>query len=246
MFNRWLLAALASGVISAQVHAADLVTADMNTANMNTADWSGFYFGGQVGWSHGEMEVTDLDGYNGLGEKFGYDDDGIAAGAHAGYNFQTGSLVFGLETGVGYLGLDESRQYPPFAGVRQPNDSVASTEAGLYVTVTGRAGLAWNDFLLYAKGGWIGADAKVSYIDDDPAGTTLISGTHKSKFKSGYTIGGGLEWAMTDALSVRMEYMYADLGKITHTAVAAAGPTPVRFKHDLEVHTLMVGMSYRF
>jgi len=233
MFRRIFLAALVGGVGCAQAYAAD----------MNAADWSGFYLGGQVGWAHGEMKLTDVDGYN--GGTFSYDDDGVAADVYAGYNFQRDSLVFGLEASVGYLGLDGSRQYPPYVGVRLPSDSRASVETDLHVTVTGRAGFAWNDFLLYFKGGWAGTDAKVSFIDDDPTGTTLVSGTSRSKFKSGYTVGGGLEWAMTDMLSVRLEYMYSDFGSITHTATTAGGGS-MRFKHDLEAHTLMLGVSYRF
>ena len=207
-------------------------------------DWSGLYIGGQLGWSHGKVDVNDVDGYNGP-PAIDYKDDGLTGRAFLGYAFQRQGVVFGPEIGVGFLGVKDSAQYSPYIGVRLPTDSRASMKADFFTSATGRLGVALDRFLFYGRGGLIGAHVKASFIDDDPTGTTLVSGTSNSKFKIGFTVGGGLEWALTDKHALRLEYMYADLGKVKHTATSAGGIN-YRFEHKLKVHRVMVGMEVRF
>jgi outer membrane immunogenic protein len=73
----------------------------------------------------------------------------------------------------------------------------------------------------------------------------LVAGTSKSKFKVGYTVGGGVEYGVTPNWTVKAEYMYADFGSITHVATSALGTQP-GFKHDLDVHTAKIGIAYKF
>ncbi len=234
--------ALSVSVLLAGGMALPALSADL--ADRGPADWAGLYFGGQLGWSHGKMNLHDLDGYNGP-PPFSYKDNGVTGRAYMGYNFQQESLVFSPEIGLGFLGIKDSQQYPPYIGVRLPSDSAASMKAGFFASVTGRIGIAWDRFLLYGRGGWIGARMKASFIDNDPTGTILVSGTSRKKFKSGYTVGGGLEWALTDQMALRLEYMYADLGKITHTAVDSFA-NRYKFRHDMKMHRVMVGVTARF
>lgn len=206
--------------------------------------WTGGYVGLFAGGGWGNVDVEDVDSYNGP-PQFGYRDAGFLGGVYGGYNWQAGQIVYGVEAELGYLGLKDSKQYPPYVGVRTPQDSVAAVDTDFYAAATARVGYAFDNVLVYAKGGVAGLNTEVSYTDTDPTGTTLVSGTSKSKFKAGYTVGGGVEVALTPQWTVKAEYMYADFGNISHTAESATGVS-WRFKHDLDVHTAKIGFAYKF
>lgn len=211
-------------------------------------NWSGPYLGVFAGGATSTMDVTDVTGYNGGGGTgdFSYHPTGFFGGAYAGYNWQNGHVVFGAEGELGYLGLSGSQQYPPYVGVRTNVDSVASVDSDFYASLTGRLGYAFNNVLVYAKGGVAGLNTKVSYIDNDPAGITLVSGTSATKFLGGWTVGGGVEVAISPKWTLKGEYMFADFGKISHTALGS-NAVNYTFTHDLkEVHTFKVGLTYRF
>ncbi len=210
-------------------------------------DWSGFYAGAFGGGAMGTVDVHDS-GYNGAGGAgdFSYNPSGFFGGAYAGYNWQKDHLVLGAEAELGYLGLSGSQQYPPFVGVRGPNDSVASINTDLFASLTGRIGWAVDKALFYVKGGGAGLNANVSYTDTDPTGTTLVSGTSASQFKLGYTVGGGVEMALKPQWTLKAEYMFANFGSLSHTATTA-GQVTYTFTHDLsQVHTFKIGVSYKF
>lgn len=235
--------------LTSPAFAADMVTAAPSPAPAPAPvifNWTGFYAGVFAGGATSHATVLDVDGYNSTGYTFGYHPNGFFGGAYGGYNWQYGHFVFGAEGELGYLGLDGSAQYPPFVGVRGPNDSVASLKSDFYASLTGRLGYAFDNVLVYAKGGVVGLNTKVSYIDTDPTGTTLVSGTSETKFLGGYTVGAGVEMAITPRWLLKGEYMFADYGKISNTALSSGG-TSYTFTHDLkEVHTFKVGLAYKF
>lgn len=211
-----------------------------------SVDWTGFYAGGAMGYDFGNVTVTDIDGYNGP-PPIKYDPDGVNAVVQGGYNwwFDPGWLL-GVEAEVGYLGLDGRRQYPPYVGVRLPTDSRASIEGGFLATVTGRFGVTFGHWLVFGKGGFAGAAPTVSYIDKDPAGTTLVSGTHVNDFRSGYTGGGGVEFLFPSGeWSTRIEYDYYDFGHFTQKTKSAGGST-WRFRHAITSNVVKVSVAYHW
>ena len=63
----------------------------------------------------------------------------------------------------------------------------------------------------------------------------------------GYTVGGGLEYALNRNWSIKGEYLYYDLGSETLTASAIVGPAEtVFFNHDASGHIVRAGLNYRF
>lgn len=209
-------------------------------------DWSGFYAGAFAGGAWGHVDVHD-DHYNVLGgSDFGYDPSGFIGGLTIGHNWQVNHFVYGAEGEIGYLGLDDSAQYPPFRGLRGPDDSVAKIKSDFYASLTGRIGYAFDNVLIYAKGGVAGLNTKVSFIDSDPAGLTLDSGTSARQFKIGYTIGGGVELGLSPNWTIKAEYMFADFGRMSHTATDSLGIQD-KFTHDLDpVNTIKIGFNYKF
>lgn len=212
--------------------------------------WTGPYVGVFAGWAWGgDAELTDVDGYNGRrGRSFDYDSgDGFYGGALAGYNYQWNWLVVGVEGELGWMDLDGSAQDPRFDGaIGRDGDSIASIETGLNGAITARAGLGFDRVLVYAKGGFAFADVDASFTDDNPTGARLVSGTSQDDWVGGYTIGGGAEVAVTQNITIRGEYMFTDLGDLDHTATDNLG-NRFRFEHELDdLHTVKVGLSYKF
>ena len=131
--------------------------------------WTGFYVGLHGGEAWTSTRLQDIDGYNGGAGSFNHDVEGGFYGVQLGYNVQMQSLVAGLEGDAGIMMAKDRHQFPPFAGIRTPFDSVDNVEINRYATLTGRLGfLPWNSVLVYGKAGWGWAHAKASFSDTLP------------------------------------------------------------------------------
>jgi outer membrane immunogenic protein len=249
--RKTLMAATAALVGSFGVAAA----ADLGGYNSSLKDepvgyapitWSGFYIGLHAGAAWGDWENTDINGYNAAGGVFGDDTTAFIGGGQLGYNWQVGSIVLGVEGELGYLGLDSDAQFPGFIGdPTRVGDSIASFETDLYGTIAGRLGYAYGGWLLYAKGGAAFVNAEASYVDPNPSGVTLVSGTSASDTLTGWVVGGGVEYAMAGGWSLKVEYLHFDLDDITVSAVDSGGGTR-RFEFDTDIDTVKVGVNYKF
>ncbi|MFC3205837.1 outer membrane protein [Aquamicrobium soli] len=147
-------------------------------------DWSGPYLGVQLGYGAGELS-TDLGPAH-----MGIDVDGFVAGGYAGWNFQNGNFVYGLETDFNYSDVKES-----VPGGKVGFDWYGSTRA--------RVGLAVDRFLPFASAGVAYAKAYTKEAGDPKETKTYV----------GWTVGAGLEYAFTDNLIGRAEYRYHDFGE---------------------------------
>ena len=186
-----------------------------------------------------------------ISNSFGDSPSGVIGGGHIGYNLQLGQWVAGLEGTVD--GTSFSRTVTdPFGGLAvQTKDSIQGS-------IRLRAGYAWDRVLVYATGGVAFAGVDDEYFD--PIGTiTGVPGASEkiSKTRTGWTVGGGLEYALTDNWSVRAEYRYSDFGHYTDTPFASflfapAAPIPLlgagilSVQHHLTENQVQVGLSYKF
>lgn len=248
MRKLFLATVAASALAAGSAFAADLparVDAPAPAPIFVGVNWAGFYIGADAGYAWGRANSFDVDNYNGAPRSLGYNVDGFTGNLNAGYNFQSGALVYGLEAEIGYLGLEGSRQFPAFVGVRLPTDSRSGTDGGAYGALSARLGFSFGQALLYVRGGVAAADLQQSFIDNDPTGTTLVSGTKTDDWRIGYTVGAGLAYKFNANWSARIEYNYYDFGNATHTAVTAGG-TPFRYRHDLKSHSARIGLTYHF
>lgn len=205
-------------------------------------DWSGFYVGVNAGYGSVNYDTTDIDAagfgpWNVVGDSWSFNADGLVAGVGAGYNYQSGSFVFGLEGDLGFLNADGSE------ATQTSIDTVAEFDANWYGTLRARAGLAANRTLFYVTGGAAVLDADFGVSDfiansiDTRANDTLV----------GWTAGGGVEWAVTDELSLKAEYLYMDFGKTEHSAPRLVPASNVYgFDHDITAHVARVGINWHF
>jgi len=109
-------------------------------------------------------------------------------------------------------------------------------------SVTGRLGYTWGRALIYAKGGWTGGD--VAALASSNAGTPFLPSNTpvngETKWLNGWTVGGGIEFALTNTWSAKAEYMYYDLGEASYVV----GPTPIDV--DTRGNSVRVGLNYHF
>lgn len=215
-----IAAALLAAGVSAQAADIDVAPA--------AYDWSGFYIGGQGGYAFGDADHSFSNGAPDGDSK----PDGFFGGLHAGYNAQINSIVLGLEVDAELAGIDGTFQEPAAA------TSSGSTDIKAQGSLRGRVGLAYDRLLPYLTGGLALAD--VDY-GGGPLGGPCCG---YSKSPLGYTIGAGIEYALTDMVSTRLEYRYTDFG----TKRGGLAPTfpGVTMPVDLETHAVRLGLSIHF
>jgi outer membrane immunogenic protein len=154
---------------------------------------------------------------------------------------ESGSSVIGVEDSVAGADLDGSNRSPFF-----PTSDIYSADVDLLTTVTGRVGYAQGKWLAYAKGGWAGADVELTLFD---RGTPVRA--NSSDWASGWTVGGGAEYAICNNLSLGVEYDYADLDKDRWKISCPTCPSgmdggvPV-VDGDIKVQSVTARLNYRF
>ena len=155
---------------------------------------------------------------------------GFIGGGQAGYNRQTGNWVWGIEGDFDYFGLHGSQSAsglippPPLAVVAllpTPFNVGTSVSTDWLATLRPRIGWAADNLLFYGTGGLALANEKFSQT------LTLGAVTDTTTFSTvrvGWTVGGGVEWALNPSWSLKLEYLYVDLGT---TGANAGAFTPV-------------------
>jgi outer membrane immunogenic protein len=143
------------------------------------------------------------------------------AGAQAGYNWQQGSWVYGLETDLSGTGLKSSMS----GGLVTPcTGDFATTNSKIdwYGTFLGRVGWVSGNFLFYGTGGLAYGHVDLSSAFST-AGNTLNADT--SSVRAGWVAGGGIEYLLRPDLTLNFGYQYVDLGTVS--LVASSPPAPV-------------------
>jgi outer membrane immunogenic protein len=195
-------------------------------------DWTGFYVGGNVGYSWGGTDSTVTPAF--FGGTFPHFNtlrlDGVVGGAQIGYNWQVSpSWVFGLE--ADWQGASEraTQSYSDpfllgFAG-GTINTSV-NTQIAWFGTARGRIGYAWDRVMIYGTGGVAYGDVKLNGAGVE-SGNGLggpFNGTapfSASRVNVGWTAGAGIEGALARNWTWKVEYLYVDLGSLGVTAPGA-------------------------
>lgn len=199
--------------------------------------WAGFYVGVHVGGAWGSDNGTVIDANPAdTTHPFTLDSSGVFGGGQLGYNLQRGNIVFGIEADFGDMDLSAKASNSHIVnGI--PFET--TTSGGFYGDVTGRLGYSFGSALLYAKGGFafFEGDAKVHAVN--PA--FFIPETSASGF-TGWTLGGGLEYAVSPAWSVKAEYLHFDFG--SERSATDINTLCCSYEHQLTVDTVKAGVNY--
>jgi outer membrane immunogenic protein len=158
---------------------------------------------------------------------------GYHGGFLAGYNYQMDDFVLGVEGDYAFGGETASNEEP---------DEMTFMSFDSIATLRMRAGIAFDDTLVYATGGVAFIDTTFSSTDA-PTGSGLS--VEDSQWLTGYAVGGGIEHAFTDVISGRLEYMYIGAPNATYEIDngTAAGIVEQEFE---SIHTIRAALTYNF
>jgi outer membrane immunogenic protein len=169
--------------------------------------WTGLYGGLSIGRAWSDFSVLDGPGtphcwwcVNNYGGKA----DDFSAGGQLGYNYELNNLVLGIEGEIAGGTLSGTVFDPTHVG---PSGSV---DGNLYGAVTGRLGYSFGPVLVYGKAGWGWLDADIEWSDP-----VYSASAKQDKTLSGAVFGGGIEYAISPAMSVKAEYMRLDFADTT-------------------------------
>ena len=244
--KKLLLAAVGALALASQAQAADLAARPYTKAAPMIAavyDWSGFYIGlnGGGGWSHKCWDVVT----NVLGQPVNppasegcHNATGAVAGGQVGYRWQSAAWVFGVEAQGDWANLTGSNSPSPLqnavGGDRTKIDSL-----GIF---TGQVGYAWNNVLLYVKGGaMVARDKYEGYFVN-----TGVVFDRASETRWGGAIGAGLDFGITPNIVLGFDYVHGFMGSrdLTFTAIGGTFSRVDRIRQDVDVATLR--LSYKF
>jgi outer membrane immunogenic protein len=199
--------------------------------------WTGLYAGVNAGYSSSRdfTREVSINPYDGLGtEHFRSWASGFTGGGQAGYNYQIGHLVVGIEADFNYVNMSRS--------VSSPSGAVTANVSGGYVeTLRPRLGLAWGPWLFYGTGGL--AYGSVNTTITGNTGNTLTASN--SDWRLGWVAGTGIEYALGRNWSIRAEYLHTDLGHVALSGTAL--DTNTYGWHDRLTDDIgRLGVNFRF
>ncbi len=197
----------------------------------NAGNWAGFYGGAHAGAAHSNTSIRDEDGrlFGDAGQTVFTPSTDPVGGVHAGYNFQWGNAVVGLEGDYTFV---NAKKGGPFDGGRDFRDS----EIRGFGSVRGRLGLAAGDALFYTTGG-------IGFIDATVSGGDANDTREIVKFRNFLALvaGGGVALKLTDNIAFRTEYLYYGFDEKSDTClICASGPA---FGGGV-IHTARAGLSF--
>ena len=240
--------------------------------------WSGGYFGINAGYAfdYSSRFRTFDNGINN-GVLNGYrpavrtvSSDGFTGGGQIGYNYQFGpgnGIVVGFEADAAYTDLGQTNTYSlnggPVAGLAAGNRVTRlHTDMDFLGTVRGRIGYGFDRFMIYGTGGFAYGDVSTRSVFLGPNGNGTYFAGGRSDIQTGYTYGGGIEFAVptesflqnlnffrSSGITIKAEYLHYDLGN-TNVTVAATGVAGSTGSYTQRVKTdgdlARVGINYKF
>jgi outer membrane immunogenic protein len=296
--KRTLLCAAALLSMSSLSFAADLPSRAMAIAPVYLAPaftWTGFYVGGNVGaaWG-GKSNCPTINSLaNGVytpNTEFlpncnGNGNTGVIGGIQAGYNWQFGGWLFGLEGDVNWIGRNNDHGYdyavfgsPALGNMPAGNDNrgrpstsvtnhvyswTGDGNANTLSTIRARFGFTTDRTLFFVTGGaaFRNGDNNASLTDTAVTITTSSSGVSSTSTpivrtynrsgngdNVGWALGGGLEYALTENLSTKIEYLHAQFGNggNTYTNPDTIDRQAFLGDHKNAIDIVRVGLNYRF
>lgn len=242
--RRFVVAFLAAALSASAANAADLLGLRTPARIAPVAPaftWTGCYVGGHAGggWARTSWTNTvNTTAFGDLtaGQGYRQTDGGFIGGGQLGCNYQVSEWVVGIEGSFSGATLKGNVPNTVFGAA----DDVFTTRVESLALVTGRVGYAWNNWLFYAKGGYAGGEVKFSVADViPPAGSGSAS-----KWQNGWTVGGGIEYALTPNWILGVEYDYVDL--LTKSYEVGGGAGLYTFDVHPQIHQALARVSYKF
>lgn len=216
-------------------------------------NWSGFYAGVHAGYGWGNNDSLNINGTTPFpaGAVTSTDVDGVLAGGQVGYNYQFApSWLVGVEADGSWTNI--KGQNSALSTVAANRFQTTNLELNWLAMVTGRLGYVAGPALLYVKGGAAFGGVKGGGVTVNPlTGNSLVSTSAGSETRTGWTVGGGVEWNFASNWSTKVEYNYVDFGtdSVSRNVAyfgGATGPATLFRDATTHFHLVKVGLNYRF
>ena len=212
----------------------------------SSVDWSGFYAGFNLGYGLGNADPVDVTAFPGAaGATFGaIEPEGWQGGLQAGVNMQRGNLVFGLE---GDLQLSD------ITGTATASSGGVTATGTMDLDWSGalrpRIGVSTGPALIYATGG-LAFGGLAGTVDVVGAAGETSTLTTSGDIAFGYTLGGGVEYALSDSISIKGEYQFTHLSAEARGRVYDAAGTDLGLEPNswinADTHTIKAGLNFHF
>ncbi|SEH78537.1 outer membrane immunogenic protein [Methylobacterium sp. 275MFSha3.1] len=273
MIKKLLLTSAATALLTGAASAADLprrAAPPPVFTPVPVFTWTGAYFGINAGYAFdASSNNTNSFGVpapygNGTTAFFSQrNQEGFTGGGQVGYNFQftPGSgIVVGVEADAQYLDFGRSRNNAFLVGPLAPGyyvtDPRGLSSLDFFGTVRGRIGYAFDRVLVYGTGGFAYGSGSADRSFGGFAGN--------DSFRTGYAVGGGIEYALptdsflnffrSNAVTLKVEGLYVNLDRNTRNqgafVINAANNFPVVYnnigRRDDEFAVIRAGLNYKF
>jgi outer membrane immunogenic protein len=211
-----VLASVASGALAADLPTAKGAPQSPTYFAPPPFTWTGFYLGVNGGWSWGDLSSSNFTAGN----------SGLIGGT-VGYNMQLNQFVLGLEADLDGTDMITTNTY-----------GLGSNKFGTHALTTERvrAGFAIDRALLYVTGGYAGLQTTASFND-----TVHNTSGWTSDWRNGGAIGAGVEYAITNNITAKAEYLYLPFSDSTYFSGTPDGETS-----SLSLSILRAGVNYKF
>ena len=229
-------------------------------------NWTGLYVGGNAGYGWGRIDTV----YTSPGIPFGFlavdqiassangspglRPTGFVGGGQIGYNWQVApSWIVGGEADFNAFALKDTFNANLATPIAGPQITHTNVESNWLFTFRGRAGYAFDRWLVYGTGGLAVANVNFEQSNAYPAFPLSSSDNFSaSTTRTGWTAGAGVEYIFVHNWSLKAEYLYVDLGSISGTssttgyANVAALVTHTHQTDDFRANIVRVGLNYKF
>lgn len=186
-------------------------------------DWSGFYIGINGGYGFGTTSWAPATTGN-------FKTSGALAGGTLGINYQGGPFVFGFEADADWAGFKGSTSTDPYCMALA---AACETKQPWLVTARARVGYAISRLLIFGTAGGATGEIRAGF---NPPGKFDTTNTF------GWIAGGGIEAGITENWTVKVEYLYVDLGNGSCSTNCGGIPITVPLTESL----VRAGINYRF
>jgi opacity protein-like surface antigen len=236
-------------------------------ARPQIAGWTGFYLGGTLSFGAGTFATktdTSLTGayfpnsavvsaVNAAGDRPIEPFKAAAPGLTAGYNWQFGDAVLGVEADIQGMQLSRGALTGPviYPGAPAAFTIGSAASANWLLTARSRMGWAMDDMLVYGTAGAAVTNINAQFAFADYFGATesaILSTT-----RLGFAVGGGLEVALWDNWTAKAEYLYVHFNPVSVTSnnfmlfpAVAIPAQPFTHSVDLSANLGRLGLNYRF
>jgi outer membrane immunogenic protein len=260
-------------VVGGQAMAADLPVKAPPVAAAVPYSWTGCHVGGHVGAGWDRSTYSDpgtsipglgsIQNFAPAGASFsGHGDAAFLGGVQAGCDYQFASRwVIGVGGDLSWTNLINVTN-DPFFGGKNGGPMTLSTRTDRIATFTGRAGYAWDRFLVYGKGGGAYAHDRYAVINSAGINEAFVGCTGPAAFtfvgcnatggadRWGWTAGVGAEWAFASNWSAMVEYDHYGFGNKTVALSVVNNPsfaiTPANLTIRRDIDTVKIGINYHF